>query len=389
MSHDLKLARFAEIQRALIDLIAPLDELDCCTQFHPDLSPLGWHLGHTTFIENQWIREVILKSNRATTPVCNIYLPQNINKAARGECLPPKSTLLESCRRMQHANLALLESPPGTLVSHRLMRDDYLLKFLIQHHAMHLETMHMILTERQLRRCWRDYSPQKRLEPVAMRARLVTFDGSEFAIGGTGTWCFDNELPQHCETLRPFALNATAATNAEFLGFIESGGYRNTAWWNTDGLKWLQRTGATAPHHWRNDDTGAWYGIDSHGCHDLKAEEPVHGLSHHEACAFARYAGARLPHESEWEAARLQNPGGKHLYENERAWEWCSNTFHPYLGFKTFPYEEYSTSGFNGSHYSLRGYSRYTADVLRRPTFRNFYTADKRHIFAGVRVAMA
>ncbi len=388
MARDTEIRRLAEMQDALCALIAPLDESECRVQFHPDLSPLAWHPGHTTFIENQWLRETILGDDSATAPVRDLYLPQNARKSRRGMRLPPKDALLDDCLRMQRDNRTLLEDPPPTLAAHRLMQDDYLLKFLAQHHAMHLETMHMALTEKQLQQKARGYRPKTRLEPAAVRLQPVAFDGGEVEIGGTDTWCFDNELPRHRKTLRDFALNATPATNAEFLGFIESGGYDNLGWWDAAGRRWLEKTGAKAPHHWLNDDTGAWYGADSRGCHDLAANEPVHGLSRHEACAFARCAGARLPHESEWETAHLQDPAHERIRSNDCAWEWCDNAFHPYPDFKPFPYDEYSTPWFNNAHYVLRGHSRHTPDVLRRSTFRNFYTADKRHIFAGVRVAM-
>ena len=387
-ARDPEIPRFAEIQSALLDLVSPLSEHDCRAQFHPELSPLGWHLGHATFIENRWIRAALSGESDATDSGCGIYLPRDTGKAARGALLPDKNTLIDDCRRMQRDNLALLENPPPALAACRLMRDGYLLKFLVQHHAMHLETMYMILTERQLRGHERGHRPRKRLQPAAVSLQPVAFDGGELEIGGRGAWCFDNELPRHRETLRPFAINARPVSNAEFLGFIESGGYDEPGWWDDAGLRWLRRAGAGAPHHWRDDDTGAWYGINERGCHDLEAGDPVHGLSHHEARAFARYAGARLPRESEWEAARLQDPAGERILPNGRTWEWCGNAFNPYPGFKPFPYREYSTPWFDGAHYSLRGYSRYTPDVLHRPTFRNFYAAGKRHVFAGLRLAM-
>ena len=384
------ITRLLEMQKQLCKFTVLCGETDYRTQFHPDLSPIGWHLGHTTFIENLWIRETLLKDNSKTDGLRELYLPQNTDTGTRGTQLPPLHTFVRDCMHAQRDNLALLNSPAANIKGHPLMEDDYLLKFLTQHHAMHLETMHMILTEKNLKKkqtaC---HSPQQRLEPADVRVQPVAFGGGEFEIGGDDNGCFDNELPRHRETLQDFALNATPASNAEFLGFMESGGYTNTAWWDEEGQPWLQTTAARAPHHWRRDEeTGAWYGADSHGYYDLEADTPVHGLSHHEARAFARYAGARLPHENEWEAAHAQDPTHQRIRPNDHAWEWCDNTFHPYPGFKPFPYDEYSTPWFNHIYYSLRGHSRHTPDVLHRPTFRNFYPADKRHIFAGVRVAI-
>ncbi|HKJ09285.1 MAG TPA: SUMF1/EgtB/PvdO family nonheme iron enzyme, partial [Gammaproteobacteria bacterium] len=110
--------------------------------------------------------------------------------------------------------------------------------------------------------------------------------------------------------------------------------------------------------------------------------EPVLGINHHEASAYAAWAGAQLPHEYQWEAAcRLGL-----LEHTGRAWEWCANTFHPYEGFESFPYREYSTPWLGGDHYTLKGGSLHTRPPVKRASFRNFYEPDKRHIFAGLRL---
>ena len=376
-----------DVQEALLEFTARTAGDDYRTQPHSDLSPIGWHLGHTVFIENFWLQETLLDDDRTTAPTRNLYLPQNTHKATRGGNLPPKGELLDHCSRMQRDNLALLREPPAALTSNALMRDDYLVKFLLQHHAMHLETMIMVLAEQHLSRSTHDYHPEQRLEPAAVNLQPVAFAGGERCLGGNSSWCFDNELPKHSVTLRPFTLNATAASNAEFLGFMESGGYEHDEWWDAQALRWRQTLRPRAPHHWLHGRDGGWYGIDDSGGHELSAAAPVSGLSHYEARAFARYAGARLPHESEWEAAHAQTPGGGSVQANHAAWEWCGNALFPYPGFKPRPYDEYSTPWFNNGHYVLRGRSTHTPTVLHRTTLRNFYTGDKRYIFAGVRVA--
>ena len=123
-------------------------------------------------------------------------------------------------------------------------------------------------------------------------------------------------------------------------------------------------------------------GIGLNGPYELAADTAVHGINHYEASACAAWAGARLPHEYQWEAAHRS----RQLDDVGRAWEWCANSFHPYNGFSAFPYEGYSTPWFDGTHYSLRGASLHTRPELRRASFRNFYTAEKRHIFAGLRL---
>ena len=138
----------------------------------------------------------------------------------------------------------------------------------------------------------------------------------------------------------------------------------------------------TCPEHWATNKHSEWYGINDQGPFDLIAKDPVYGINFYEASAFANWAQARLPHEHEWETSvrlsRLPNTG--------QVWEWCSNTFYPYENFKPFPYDEYSQPWFDDQHYVLRGASRFTRPEIRRASFRNFYHADKRHVFAGIRL---
>ena len=108
----------------------------------------------------------------------------------------------------------------------------------------------------------------------------------------------------------------------------------------------------------------------------------MHGLSRFEAAAFARWAGGALPHEYQWEVARRRGV----LDGVGAAWEWCANAFHPYPGFRAYPYREYSAPWYDGRHFALRGGGRYTEPEIKRASFRNYYTADCRHIFAGVRL---
>jgi iron(II)-dependent oxidoreductase len=196
---------------------------------------------------------------------------------------------------------------------------------------------------------------------------------------------FDNELPCHEAAVHGFSIAERPVSNAEFLGFIEAGGYREARFWAKDGRLWLHASAACAPGHWRRDDDGHYYCIGPDGPVELAPEAAVTGLSRHEAAAFAAYAGARLPEEHEWEYAMKRRP---ELWASTgEGWEWCANAFYPYPGFRAFPYEGYSAPWFDGRHYALRGAGPYTRPRLRRASFRNFYTADKRHIFAGVRLA--
>jgi iron(II)-dependent oxidoreductase len=172
-------------------------------------------------------------------------------------------------------------------------------------------------------------------------------------------------------------------SNAEYLAFMEDGGYRRQALWSDAGWQWRARLSRPQPEHWCRDAAGDWLQLTPGDALPLPADGSLIGSSYFEAEAYATWAGGRLPHEYEWEAAAAQGL----LQGVGTVWEWCGNRFHPYPGFRAFPYEGYSVPWFDGGHHVLRGGSSYTQPCLRRATFRNFYTADKRHIFAGCRVA--
>ena len=163
---------------------------------------------------------------------------------------------------------------------------------------------------------------------------------------------------------------------------MEENGYQEKQYWNEEGWNWRMENDLVAPGYWRSDSNGTWYGVSSNGPFILPGNNPVTGISYHEACAFSSWAGARLPYEHEWEAAKNLDL----LEETGRVWEWCQNTFYPYDGFVAFPYDGYSIPYFDGKHYTLRGGSAHTQPVIKRSSFRNYYLPDKRFIFAGLRL---
>ncbi len=369
--------RLQQLQQILLSLTAPLSDAECRRQYHADLSPVGWHVGHAIFIEDLWLHEETLNAGERS-----LYLPENNVKAGRGPRLPDKETLLDETRRRQRANIRLLKAPPDALAGHPLMKDGYLLKFLVQHHAQHIETMRMALTQRQLALC-REHDHVGGLAQAApVHRRAMRVEAGEYEIGGRDNWSFDNELPRHDRKMKGFSIHRAAVTNAEYLGFIESGGYRKDAHWDAAGLRWRRAAACQAPDGWLRGRDG-WFEATCDGVRVLAPDAPVHGLSHFEARAFSRYADARLPCEYEWETACAQG-----CFDNDgQAWEWCANAFHPYDGFRAFPYNEYSAPWFDGAHYTLRGASAFSETDCKRPSFRNFHAPDKRHIFAGLRLA--
>jgi gamma-glutamyl hercynylcysteine S-oxide synthase len=193
-------------------------------------------------------------------------------------------------------------------------------------------------------------------------ATIVIASG-EYEIGAPPHgFAYDNERPRHIVELASFEIDRTPVSNGTYLHFMEE-------------------TGAEPPMYWEHSGDGGWVLTKMGGRDPIDPAHPVLHISWHEAEAFARWAGRRLPSEHEWEAAlpRLEGAG--------QAWEWTSSDFLAYPGFRAFPYREYSEVFFGDEYKVLRGGSWATARDVMRPSFRNWDLPRRRQIFAGVRLA--
>jgi ergothioneine biosynthesis protein EgtB len=257
----------------------------------------------------------------------------------------------------------------------------------------------------------------------ASQARDVELPGGIFVLGASpgGDFVFDNEKWAHEVDIHPFRIARTAITNTEFAAFVEAGGYTRREWWNDEGWEWKTRTKTAAPKYWVRQNNG-WFQRRFEQIVPLHPSEPVLHVNWHEANAYCRFAGRRLPTEAEWEYAasldagahrKRQYPWGSKQPDGNLAnlegasitgvdaypagdsasgcrqvignvWEWTQTTFGPYPGFVVDPYKEYSEPWF-GTHKVLRGGSFATTRRLIRNTWRNFYTPDRNDIFAGFR----
>lgn len=367
------LSALQAIQQQLIALVAPLAAAELGTQYHPDLSPLGWHLGHCAYVEAFWLQAEPQGLHRT------LYAPERSSKHTRGARLPPKAELLNRVQAQQQRTVAALADPacrPRAPLSRATLAG-----FLLQHHAQHIEIMQQALAQRAA--LLHGAATGTSIQPVHPADDIVLLPAGSYRLGSSATEAYDNERPPRQVRLGPVRLARRPVRNAEYLAFMAAGGYRDRRWWSPAGWRWRTAHGAQQPEHWRRDRNGGWLLLTPSSAVPLRGDAALLGISRFEAEAYATWAGGRLPHEYEWEAAAslglLEGIGG--------AWEWCGNRFHPYPGFRTFPYDGYSLPWFDGRHHVLRGASPYTLSCLRRASFRNFYTPEKRHVFAGCRLA--
>ena len=378
------LKRLEQLQSLLLQTLTRLGDATYRQLPHPALSPAGWHLGHCIYTEARWLHAAIPGRPPPARKIRELYDAMHSVKQERHRKLPQFTQLMSWAHQQQQEHRRML-GLAGGIQQHSLLRDHYLLHFLIQHNAQHYETLCMV--EAQLKKPIPDSRPsgnweQRRYAP-SIRRGVVALASGAYQVGNTTEHApYDNEHLAHTVQLDYLNFAKRPVSNAEYLDFIGAGGYRNPEYWSKTGWEWRQRHSVGIPGYWSFSTADGWLQFTAEGARALHLREPVCGISHYEASAYAAWAGGRLPHEYEWEAARQ----ARILEQCGRVWEWCSNTLHPYPGFKPFPYLEYSTPYFDGNHYVLRGGSRYTCRELRRSSFRNYYAPDTRHLFAGLRL---
>lgn len=376
------LIQLQTLQTTLFTLLENCAVEDVAQQFHPDLSPLGWHLGHCVLTETYWLREVVMGQKIISDEHKQLYIPELSVKSKRSAFQPAQAELCQWAEATQKQNIDYLLELENEATSSPLMKDNYLLFFLGQHYAQHIETTTYVLTQRNLQQD-QTFQVNSALVAEPLRQNFVEVAQAKHTLGAQNPLShYDNECAEIILELDSFAIAIEPVSNAGFLNFIQTDGYQRREFWSDEGWQWRKEHSVKQPQHWRVDDKEKFYGTDKMGAYELNGDQAVSGLSYYEAQALAKFAGAALPHEYQWEAAKkldlLSNCG--------QVWEWCSNSLHPYLGFKAFPYDGYSLPWFDDNHFTLRGHSNYTSPLIKRDSFRNFYEADKRHFPAGVRL---
>ena len=418
----------AEARARTLLLVAPLSDEDLSGQHSPLMSPIVWDLGHIGEFEALWMIEN-LRGEIASGELAGMYDPFNNPRATRGELpLPPGREALREMAMARERVLRALEDL-DLAAPNRLLENGFVFRMVLQHEYQHDET---ILQTLQLKRGEPYPAPRARIFPDAVASpngigEMLRFPGGEVVIGSddTGT-AYDNERPAHRREVAPFRIGRHPVTCGEYLAFIEDGGYARRELWSETGWAWAQEAGAEAPMYWERDGEG-WRERVMDLTRPVDPHRPVCHVCWHEADAYARWAGARLPTEVEWEAAACwdperqeqrrypwgdESPTWRHANLDQLAfdtaavgtfplnispigchgmigdvWEWTASEFRPYPGYETFPYREYSEVFFGDEHRVLRGGSWATRPGAIRGSFRNWDYPIRRQIFAGFRLA--
>ena len=402
------LAERLRATRALsLELAAPLSPEDCQVQSMPDASPVKWHLAHTTWFFETFVLEPHLPGYRVFHPrfrqLFNSYyhsVGEQYPRPMRGLLTRPSLDEVRAWRA--HVDEALARLCGGGLPDEARA----LLELGVNHEQQHQELMLTDLKHafalNPLRPAWGAAAPRSVGEAPANG--WWRHAGGEVAIGHDGAgFCFDNETPRHAVLLRPFELATRPVSNGEFREFVRDGGYRAPQWWLSDGWATLQAEGWNRPLYWSEDGASVFT---LGGEQALHGDEPVCHLSYYEADAYARWAGARLPREAEWEAvaaglpvegnfldlARLHPlpaaaaPGLRQMFGD--VWEWTQSGYEGYPGYRA---PRGAVGEYNGkfmcSQLVLRGGSCVTPPGHLRASYRNFFPPAARWQFAGVRLA--
>jgi len=389
--------------RALsVALVAPLSDADASGQSMPDASPAKWHLAHTSWFFETFLLAGLpgyrLFDERFPFLFNSYYEAVGARHARDRRGLITRPSLEDILAYRGHVDAALDRAQPA-FDAEALA----LVELGLNHEAQHQE---LLLTDIL------DLFAANPIEPALYPPELGAARGGSAGwsrhaggihrIGHRGDgFAFDCEGPAHDVLLRPFALANGLVSNADWADFIAAGGYDDPRLWLSDGWAWVRREGITAPLRWQHGDSG-WTNFGLSGRRPVEPAAPVTHVSFYEADAFASWAGARLPTESEWEVAaasdnarsgnQLDRPGpvrpigGAGLFGD--CWQWTASAFLPYPGFRppAGAVGEYNGKFMNGQMV-LKGASCATPRGTSRASVRNFFYPRQRWQFTGLRLA--
>lgn len=404
-------ARFIATRQQSLRLAEPLSEADMTIQAADFASPAKWNLAHTSWFFETFVLHALgqrFAHSDTYRFLFNSYydtVGQRQLQGRRGLITRPG---LDEVIDYRHWVDEAMQQALAQGLNDELLA---IVELGIQHEQQHQE---LFLTDILYNLAQNPFHPAYRkpassLKPVDSlpRQAMLEFPGGLQRIGHDGDgFSFDNECPAHQVYLQPYRLATHLVTNADWIAFIEDGGYRDPLLWLSDGWQTVQKERWQLPLYWQQDDAG--YRVMSlHGLRPVDPAAPVCHISYFEADAHARWAGKRLPTEAEWEAAARDYPLDGHFFEAGHlapqatggdpsrlnqlygdVWQWTASPYTAYPGFRcgAGALGEYNGKFMNGQ-YVLRGASCATPRSHARLTYRNFFYPHQRWQFCGLRLA--
>ena len=394
---------YRTVRARTMALAAPLSAEDCGAQSMPDASPTKWHLAHTTWFFETFVLEPWEAGFKPFDPAFRVLFNSYYNAVGDKHPRAQRGLLTRPALEQVYAYRAQVDQRVQQLLSAAAVPPEVatLVELGLHHEQQHQE---LILTDLlHLLSCnplHPAYLAADQRKPAGMGAAASAAIAWHTQAGGVvdighagGNFCFDNEAPRHRVYLQAYQLATRLVTKGEYARFIAAGGYRDPAHWLAEGWDWRVAHRREHPLYWRGG-TDAWQEFTLGGLVALDPDQPVVHVSYFEADAYARWAGARLATEAEWEHAATassglgEGAGGDLQQLFGEVWQWTSSSYAPYPGFQI---SAGAVGEYNGkfmvNQYVLRGGSCATPAGHTRPTYRNFFAASACWQFSGIRLA--
>ena len=428
-THDV--ASLQEARRRTLALVEDLNDDQMIGPRMTIVNPLRWEIGHVAWFQEYWLLRHVCGLDTILSNGDALYDSAKVAHDTRWDLpLPTKEQTIDYMTRViDEISRCFGKNAVASSTCSRSTDPSYFLALALFHEDMHGEAI--TYTRQTLGlpapRISMPASAYSDIQPTWYQdiEGDAFVRGGSFMLGNTSEngFVFDNEQKPFEVVVQSFKISRTATTNAEFARFVEDGGYQCRELWSDEGWAWREAVGGNHPVYWSFKNS-TWWRRNFDQIVPLEDNSPVLHVNWHEAEAYCRWAGRRLPTETEWEIAASAEPGTNrkrrfpwgdkeptpaHANLNSRSlgtievralpagdsafgcrqmignvWEWTASDFTPYPGFVAGPYKEYSEPWF-GNHKVLRGGCWATRSRLTSNTYRNFYTPDRRDVWAGFR----